>query len=95
MSSNLPRTIPVDKSSLTGIKTVADLVVWLAGFAKAMDEIYGLLRDHIENGGMGTPNWDIKEAKAADVVSGDANTVGDLMVKHKTTGVERLFESTP
>jgi len=65
------------------------------GLVKMLDEFYALLRDHIENGGMGTSNWDVKEATAADVVSGDANTVGDLMVKHKTTGVEHLFESTP
>jgi len=93
MSSKLPKTLPIDRISIKGLKSTTDMVVWLMGFVKALDNLYALLRDHIENGGMGTPNWDIKEAKAADVASGDANTVGDLMVKHKTTGVEHLFES--
>ncbi len=39
-------------------------------------------------------DWTISQADAADVTAGDANTVGDLMVTHKTTGPEWLFEST-
>jgi len=94
MSSKLPKTLPIDKMTLSRVTTVNELQAWLARFVRDLDLLWDDIYDQIENGGAGTPNWDIKEAKAADVTAGDANAVGDLMVKHKTTGTERLFEST-
>lgn len=92
MSSKLPKKLAIDRISIKGLTSVKDIVLWLVDYVRALDNFYGLLRDHIESGGMGTPNWDVKEAKAADVTDGNANTVGDLMFKHKTTGSEWLVE---
>lgn len=67
---------------------------WLDEFCVKLENNHKALYNHVEAGGMRTKSWDIKEATAKDVADGNANAVGDLMIKHKTTGTEWLIEST-
>lgn len=92
MSNLLPKTLAIDRSALRGLKTVPDVVQWLESFVKAIDSHYAKLRDAINNSGMGTPNWDIREGTADDVTAGNAQVAGNLIVINKSSGVKHEFE---
>lgn len=85
MSNKLPSKPQVDTAALRNLKTVADVQQWLINYTTAMDKYHRLLKDTIDNFGMGTADWDIREANTADVAAGKAETVGNLIIINKTT----------
>ncbi len=86
MSNLLPPRLPIDRSAIEGIKTVDDVKQWLRNYVTALDKQYAKQLDTINNFGMSTTNWDVREATAADVTNGDAAAVGNLISIHRTTG---------
>lgn len=92
MSSKVIPRIPIDRSTIENMKTVDDVKQWLRRFIVNLDEWVATIYDNIENGGLGTPNWNVKEATAADVTAGNAVAAGNLIVEHKTEGTKHEFE---
>lgn len=88
MSSNVIPRIAIDRSSIENMKNIDDVKQWLRRFVNNLDEWVDSVYDNIENGGFGTPNWDVREATAADVAAGNAAAVGNLITIHKTTGTK-------
>lgn len=93
MSNILPRTLPIDRSAIRGLKSTADVVQWLESYVRALDGQYAKLRNTINNFGMGTANWDVREATDDDVTASKAQAAGNLIVTHKTNGTRHEFEA--
>lgn len=93
MSNILPKTLAIDRVAIKGLKNVPDVVQWIESYVRALDVQYAKLRDTISNFGMGTANWDIREATADDVSAGDAQVAGNLIAIHKTNGTRHEFEA--
>ena len=85
--SQLPRNIPFQRVAIEGIETVEDAKKWLSSFMKELDIWYAQLFDQVENGGMSTKLWRIKEATVQEALDGFANAEGDLMFQYKGSGV--------
>ncbi len=92
MSNKLPSKPQIDTAALRNLKTVADVQQWLINYTTAMDKYFRLLKDTIDNFGMGTADWNIRQATADDVTDGNAAVAGNLLVENKTTGTKREFE---
>ncbi len=93
MSNILPNILPIDRSAIRGLKSTADIVQWLETYVRALDGQYAKLRDTINNFGMGTANWDVREATDADVTASKAQAAGNLIVINKTSGTKHEFEA--
>ncbi len=90
--SDLPSK-PHEFSSIGNIKTVEDVKQWLRTYGNDFDKWYTKLRNQLNNGGLSTNNWDIRESTTADVTAGDAQAAGNLIVIHKTNGTRHEFET--
>ncbi len=85
--SRLPDQISFDRIGIDSIKDIDDVKIWLKSFMNEFDRWYAQLFDRIENGGYETKTWRVKEATAADVTAGKADTIGNLMEQRKISGV--------
>lgn len=92
MSNKLPSKPQIDTAAIRSIKDMKDVRQWLTNYTTAMDKYFRLLKDTIDNFGMGTADWDIRQASADDVTNGDAAVAGNLIVIHKTSGRKGEFE---
>lgn len=93
MSNQLPSKPPIDTATLRSLKTVKDVQRWLINYTTAMDKYFRLLKDTIDNFGMGTADWDVRQATAADVTDGNAQVAGNLIAIHKENGTRHEFEA--
>ncbi len=93
MASNITRRIAIKRADIRGLRTPEDIANWLDKFTKELDKWTATVYDHIENGGLGTPNWNIRQAREIDVVDGNAKVIGNLLIEHKTTGTKHEFEA--
>ncbi len=91
--TSVPQLIPFQRGAIDDIQDIDDAKRWLKDFVLQLDTWWISVFDQIENGGMSTPNWDIREATAADVTAGDAKVKGNLIVIHKTNGARDEFEA--
>lgn len=91
--SKLPKEWSFDRGAIDRIKNIDDVKRMFTSIIRELDLWYSQIYDQIENGGMSTPNWDIREATAADVTAGNAKVKGNLIVKHKTSGAKDEFEA--
>ncbi len=85
--SNVPNRIPFERGAINNIKTTEDVVRWLNGFMRDLDQWYDQYFDNVENGGFETSTWRVKEATAQDITDGQARAVGDLLFQRKIAGV--------
>ena len=69
----------------------------LKNYLRQLTDALHLEHRHIwnfaESGGASTPNWNVREATAADVTAGEAVAAGNLIIEHKTTLTKREFEA--
>ncbi len=86
MSNELPSEPQIDTTAIASLKTPADFRQWLKTYTRTMSRYHRLLKDTIDNFGMGTADWDIREANTDEVAAGKAEAVGNLIVINKTTG---------
>lgn len=92
MSNQLPIKPQRDTAALRRIKTVDDLRQWLITDTITMEKYFRLLKDTIDNFGMGTADWDIRQATADDVTQGDATVKDNLIIISKRTGRKAEYE---
>ena len=93
MASRISKRIVIQRNAIGQLKTPKEIAEWLDKLVKALDKWTEEVYDHIENGGLGTPNWNIREATAVDVVDDNAKVAGNLIIEHKVTGNKREFEA--
>ncbi len=84
--SNVPNRIPFERGAINNIKTTEDVVRWLNGFMRDLDQWYDQYFDNVENGGFETSTWRGHEATAADLEGGKYK-VGDLLIQRKIDNV--------
>lgn len=91
--SELPQRLSIQRTAINRLETVEDVRKWLDSYIRELDMVWAKLYSQIENRGMSTQNWDIREATAADVANGDAKVAGNLITEHKTNGTKREVEA--
>ncbi|HEB26924.1 MAG TPA: hypothetical protein ENI05_03975 [Porticoccus sp.] len=85
--SLLPKKFAFPESSINTVKDLDDMKRVFADFVREFNRWYAKLFDQIENGGMETQTWRIKEADAADVAAGNRVALGDLVFQRKISGI--------
>lgn len=91
--ARLRRTLGIDRVGIERMATVGDVQGWLRKFAVLLEDNYRLQLDaFLGSTAAETPNWFVREATAADVTAGQARTVGNLLIEHKTNGTKHEFE---
>ena len=90
--SKLTKTLVLPQPEL--IKNVdKGLLNYLRQLTDALHLEHRHIWDFAESGGASTPNWNVREATAADVTAGEAVAVGNLIIEHKTNLTRREFEA--
>lgn len=92
MSNQLPVKPQRDIVGLRSLKTPKDIRDWLIQDAKTMEKYFRLLKDTIDNFGMGTASWDVRDATQDDVDAGDATLKDSLIIISKRTGRKAEYE---
>lgn len=81
--SKLPKTMELDEMGIKRLSAKEDIKGWLWRLIGKLEEIYRLIREHTESGGMKTKTWRIAEKDN-----------GDLELQHLESGqwVRRGFK---
>ena len=69
-----------------------ELTAYLRQLTDALHMEHRHIYDFAESGGASTPNWNMREATAADVTAGEAQAAGNLIIEHKVNKTRREFE---
>jgi len=91
MGTRLPKRLAIERSKLTTITTVKDLVLWLKSFLRELDTYILKSYSQAEFGETSFSNWSIREATPLDVTDGKATVAGNLIITHNTTGTKYEF----
>ncbi len=91
---SIQNSLHLDREGIHNLPVKQEVKDFLFQLFDNLEEAHDEVFEHAEAGPLKTKDWEIKEAVAGDVTDGNANSVGDLMFTHRTTGSEWLVEST-
>ena len=89
----LPNSMSLDRMGIELLPVKEEEKKWLRRLVDDIEKSYINIKGQAESGGLGTKNWEVRDATARDVTDGNAVAVGNLITKHRVNGTKREAEA--